>query len=242
VRFWNLLPWFLLSLFLWAGSLFAAGPKSLPVQRWAQASPGCTLRQDLDGRTYYGMTSGDFEAVVGVDSRELEMIRRRAEPVVSLLVSFRYHGGGVLTIQENRFTLEFVKHSHVRKPSMGPGDLIHRLEQGADDLTYVVERHEVRKHPEQKSEKEADLERRLKEYTEMVDFVSTHALATTSLSPSRSSVSGWVFFTTEDRWIGAWHKPEQFILRIPVEGVMLEFPFLLPPQGGKIQLRERPEN
>jgi hypothetical protein len=236
VRVWNLLP-----LLLLGGSLFAAGKVSAPVTRWEQASPGCTLRRTDDGRTYYGITSGDFEAVVAVDSRELEKIPRRPEPVVSLLLSFRYNGRGVLKIQEDRFTLEFVKHQHVIKSSFVPSDLVRQIQQNADDLTDVVERREVRMHPEQKSQKEAELQERLKEYTELVDFVSTHALASTSLSPSRSNVSGWVFFTTEDRWIGGWRKPEQFILRIPMEGVVLEFPFSLPPEGSKVQLRRRPE-
>ena len=161
--------------------------------------------------------------------------------MVSVLLSFRYNGSGVFEIRENRVTLEFVKHSHRIKPSFLPGDLVQQLRQNADDLTDEVERHQVRKHPEQKDQKEAALQRQLHEYAELEDFVKTHSLASTALSPSRPSVSGWVFFTTQDRWIGAWHKPEQFILRIPVEGVVLEFPFSLPPEGNRIELRARPE-
>jgi hypothetical protein len=223
------------------GSLFGADQASVPVTRWKQASPGCTLRRTSDGRDYYGISSGDFEAVLGVDSRELENVRRRADPFISLLLSFRYNGHGALRIQENRFTLEFVKHFHVIKPSFLPRDLVRRLQQNGDELTDQVERRDLRKHPEQKDQREAELQVRLKEYTELIDFVSTSALEPTTLSRSQSSVSGWVFFTTEDKWIGAWHKPEAFVLRIPLEGVVLEFPFSLPPEGAKVQLRQRPE-
>jgi len=34
-------------------------------------------------------------------------------------------------------------------------------------------------------------------------------------------------------------RPAQFILRLPVENVIVEFPFELPPKQGKIELRRR---
>ncbi|MBO0911016.1 MAG: hypothetical protein J2P13_04425 [Acidobacteria bacterium] len=239
VRLWCLLALLLVAGLPAAGPLSAADQAEQPVTRWEQASPGCTLRRNDDGRTYYGITSGDFEAVLGVDSRELENTRRRAAPVLSLLLSFRYNGPGALTIPQNLFTLEFVKHSHVVKSAFVPGNFVSRLQRDADDLTEVEQR-EVRRHPDEESEKDADLQLRLKEYTELMRFVRAHALRHTVLSRSQTSVSGWVFFTTEDRWIGAWHKPEAFVLRIPLAGAVLEFPFSLPPEGDKLQLRRRP--
>jgi hypothetical protein len=106
-------------------------------------------------------------------------------------------------------------------------------------LTDQVERHDVRKHPEQKEQKEAELQARLKDYTEMMDFVSTQSLRHAVLSPAKPAVSGWVFFSVKDRWIGPWQKPEQFILRLPVGNLLVEFPFSLPPQGGGLELRHR---
>jgi len=74
----------------------------------------------------------------------------------------------------------------------------------------------------------------------MMDFISTRSLRPTTLDASSSSVSGWVFFGTKSKWIGPWRKPEQFILRMPVENLIVEFPFTLPPEPGKIQLRRPP--
>jgi len=108
-----------------------------------------------------------------------------------------------------------------------------------EGLTDQVERHEVRKHPEQKQQKEAELQARLKDYTEMMDFVSTQSLHSAVLSPVKPTISGWVFFSIKDRWIGPWHKPEQFVLRLPVERIIVEFPFSLPPQSGGVELRRR---
>jgi hypothetical protein len=116
---------------------------------------------------------------------------------------------------------------------------VQRLQEDVDSLTDQVERHEVRKHPEQKEQKEAELQARLKDYTEMMDFVSTQSLPYATLSPAKPAISGWVFFSVKDRWIGPWHKPEQFILRLPVGTFMVEFPFSLPPQGGGVELRHR---
>ena len=76
-----------------------------------------------------------------------------------------------------------------------------------------------------KEQKEAELQARLKGYTEMIDFVSTQSLRHAVLSPEKPAISGWVFFSVEDRWIGPWRKPEQFILRLPVGSVTVEFPF-----------------
>ena len=47
----------------------------------------------------------------------------------------------------------------------------------------------------------------------MIDFVSTQSLHHAVLNSGDPSVKGWVFFSVKDRWIGPWHKPEQFVLR-----------------------------
>jgi hypothetical protein len=53
-------------------------------------------------------------------------------------------------------------------------------------------------------------------------------------------VDGWVFFSAQDKWIGDWKNPEEFVLRIPLEDRVLEFPFKLPPNQGDLILRKRP--
>src|SRR5581483_12357265 len=118
---------------------------------------------------------------------------------------------------------------------------VQTLQQDVDALTDQVERHDIRKHPEQREQKEAELQARLKDYTEMTDFVSTQSLHHTVLNSGNPSIKGWVFFSVKDRWIGPWHKPEQFILRVPAGDQILEFPFSLPPEGNAVELRRRPQ-
>jgi hypothetical protein len=225
---------------LLASFLFAGNKNSVSVVRWSQDAPNCTLRQGNDGRTYYGFSTSDVEIILAVDRQELEKIPHRATPMLSALLTFRYKSGEQLGIHQDRFALEFVKHFQVVKTSLDPDDMLHHLQEDVDDLTDEVERHQVRGHPEQKAQKDTELQSRLKDYTEMMDFISTQALRPAVLNRSNSTVSGWVFFAIKDRWIGPWRKPEQFILRLPIGNLIVEFPFSLPPQTGGIELRHRP--
>lgn len=159
--------------------------------------------------------------------------------MLGVLLTFHYKGAGEFEVQQNRFTLEFLKHFQVMQSSLDPDGMLQRLQHNIDDLTDEVEKHEIARHPDQREKKEAELQARLKDYTEMMDFISTHALKPGSIEGSNSTVSGWVFFSTRNKWIGGWRRPEQFILRLPVENVLIEFPFDLPPQHGHIELRRR---
>ena len=219
--------------------LAATADKTVPAIRWTAGDPCCTFRDAEDGRSYYGLVSGDFEVSLALDRQELEKIPHRATPMLGLFVSFRYKGVKKFEVQQNRFTLEYVKHSHVIKSSMDPDALLQHLQENVDDLTDQVERRDVKKHPELKGEKETELQQRLKDYTEMMDFISTRALRATTLDASNNSASGWVFFGIKDKWIGPWRKPEEFILRMPVESWMVEIPFELPPRGAKVEFRKR---
>lgn len=209
------------------------------VVRWTENNPNCSVRQADDGRTYYGLSSPTFEITLGVDPKELEKIPHRATPMLTVFLSFTYKGRDQFEIHQRRFSVEFSQHHKVVKTSLDPNEILKNLQHDVDALTDEVERHEVRKHPEQKEQKEAELQARLKDYTEMMDFVSTQSLRYAVLSPAKPAISGWVFFSVKDRWIGPWHKPEQFILRLPVGNFMVEFPFSLPPQGEGVELRRR---
>lgn len=220
--------------------LSAANRSSFPALRWTAGAPNCTLRNADDGRTYYGLSYADFEVTLAVDRQELEKIPHRAIPMLSVLLTFQYRGHGQLQIQQDQVTLEFVKHFQVKKSAQDPDEMLDHLQDDVDSLTDQVERHDVRKHPEQKQQRESELQARLKDYTEMMDFVSTRALRPAILNPSNSTVTGWVFFGIKDRWIGPWRKPDQFILRLPLENLILEFPFSLPPSNTDIEFRHRP--
>jgi hypothetical protein len=211
------------------------------VMRWAATAPNCTLRRGDDGRTYYGMSAANLDVVLAVDSRELEKMPHRALPMLALLLTFHLRGPADFQAEPQRFSLEFVKHHGVIKTALAPDAMVADLEQDVEDLTYQVEHHEIKRHPEQKQQKEAELQSRLNDYTNLMDFISTQALQPTVLSLSNPSLNGWVFFGVKDRWIGPWKKPEEFVLRIPAGGSVLEFPFSLPPGSDKVELRRRPE-
>ena len=213
---------------------------SLPALRWSEGAPGCTLRIADDGHTYYSVSTVDFQLTLTVDNQELEKIRHRTIPMIGVLLSFNYKGTDPVIISPSQSTLEFSKHFQVVQQALDPDSMLQQLQQNIDDLTDEVTRHQIKKHPEQKTEKETELQQRLKDYTEMMDFISTHALRGETLDTANSSLSGWVFFNTKNRWIGPWRRPEQFVLRIQVNNALVEFPFELPPKGRKVQLRTRP--
>ena len=218
---------------------YAADKPSIPVLRFAEGSPNCTVRATDDGHVYYSISSGDYEITLGVDRQELEKVKHRVIPMLGVLLSFKYKGDKKFEVQQNRFTLEFVKHFQVVQSSLDPDVMLQNLQQHTDDYTDEVERHQVKHHPDEKEKAEGNLQAHLKDYTEMMDFVSTHALRPGTLDSANSSAEGWVFFNTKNRWIGGWRRPEQFVLRLPVENVIIEFPFQLPPQQGKVELRQR---
>ena len=219
--------------------LHAESQASLPVLRWTENTPNCSIRRGDDGRTYYELSSSNFKISLGVDRQELEKISHRAIPMLAIFLTFTYQGKRQFEIHQRHMALEFSKHRQVVKTALEPAEIVQHLQEDVDSLTDQVERHEVRKHPEQKEQKETELQARLKDYTEMMDFVSTQSLRYAVLSPAKPAISGWVFFGVKDRWIGPWRKPEQFILRVPVANLIVEFPFSLPPQSGGVELRRR---
>lgn len=220
--------------------VLAANKQTVPALRWTENTANCTFRDSDDGRSYYGLASGDFEITLAVDRQELEKIPHRASPTISVFMTFHYRGNDKFEVLQNKMYLEFTKHYQVVKGSLDPDDMVQHLQENVDNLTDEVERHDVKKHPELKGQKESELQQRLKDYTEMIDFISTRALKPVTLDASNSSASGWVFFGIKDKWIGPWRKPEQFVLRFPVENYVIEFPFDLPPKGAKVEFRKRP--
>ena len=222
-----------------AGALAAEKP-DVPVLRFSATSPNCTIRTTDDGHVYYGISTAEYDVTLGIDRQELEKVKHRVIPMLGVLINFKYKGDQKFDVQQNRFTLEYVKHFQVVKSSLDPDTMLQNLQAHIDDATDEVERHQLKHHPGQKEKAEGELQAHLKDYTEMMDFVSTRALRPVTLDAANSTAEGWVFFSTKDRWIGGW-RPEQFILRLPVEDVMVEFPFQLPPEQGKVQLRKRDE-
>jgi len=219
----------------------SAGEKNqhkIPAVRWDEQTPGCTFTRGEDGKYRYGLWSGDIGITVAVDSQELEKVHRRHEPFFSALLSVRYRGQSSLDLATENITLEFVKHFRVRQTTLDPDDFSQKVQNDADTLNDQTAR-EVAKHPEQKEQKEAFVRAFLKDAAELQEFVGKNSLRSTRLAPGNPETTGWVLFSTESKWIGGWKKQEEFILRIPLEGKVFEFPFKLPPKPGEVILRKR---
>jgi hypothetical protein len=220
------------------------GPEKAPAtstSRWEEGQPGCTFSRDDDGKYRYGLWTADFGIVLAVDSQELEKVRRRAQPIFALQLTVHYRGKNSLDVAPGKITMEFVKHYHDVHIAFDPDDLSVKQRDDAAALAEETER-EIRKHPEKKEEKKNMLAARQKDAAEMIDFLNTRSLRAAKLDPGHPEVGGWVLFSTKSKWIGELRKQEEFVLRVPLEGRVFEFPFSLPPIEGDMILRRRPEN
>lgn len=230
---------FLASFFFCAPLRARGGEKTkIPAVRWDEQTPGCTFSRSDDGKFHYGLWSGDVGITASVDSQELVKVHHRREPFFSVLVDIRYRGGSVLEFDSGTITLEFVKHFQVVQPALDPDAFATKIQADADTLDHETAR-EIEKHPETKDAKQAYVRSFQKESTELIEFVSKSTLRPAHLSSSNGDISGWVLFSTSSKWVGRWKKQEEFILRIPIEGKVFEFPFTLPPKPGEVQLRKR---
>lgn len=226
--------------FLLAQSSLASNKnkEKIPAVRWAEGNPGCTYARGDDGKFRYGLWYGDVGMTVAVDAQELQKVHRRHEPFFAVLVTVRYRGQASLDFSADNISLEFVKHFQVRQMALDPDDFSAKVQGDADTLNDQTAR-EVEKHPEQKEQKEAFVRAFLKDSAELQEFVGKSSLRPTKLSPGHEETSGWVLFSTNSKWIGKWKKQEQLILRVPVSGMVFEFPFRLPPKPGETILRKR---
>ncbi|HLZ40067.1 MAG TPA: hypothetical protein VKQ11_03855 [Candidatus Sulfotelmatobacter sp.] len=223
-------------------SLHAGPPKDkkkeTPAVRWAEQNPGCTYLSDPDGKFRYGLWSGDIGIITAVDSQELEKVHRRHERFFAVLLTVKYRGAGSLDLATDNISLEFVDHFHVVKTSLDPDSFAERVQKDADNLNDQTARW-VAKHPDHKEERESFVRAFLKDSAELQEFLGKNSLRATQLNPGHTETTGWVLFSTESKWIGGWKKQEEFLLRVPLEDKIYEFPFKLPPKPGEVILRKR---
>jgi soluble cytochrome b562 len=213
--------------------------KAAPVTvRWSESQPGCTFSSGEDGKYRYGLWSGDIGIVFAVDAREVQIIRHRIEPIFGVFLTIRYRGTGGLDLTTDGITLQFMKHFKVVQTSLDPDDYIQKIQADADAVDDETRR-TIEKHPEQKQAREARLQDYQKSVSELIEFLGKHSLPTAHLDPGNQEESGWVFFNTANKWIGGWKTQEEFILHLPLDGKVFEFPFKLPPKAGELLLRKR---
>jgi len=219
---------------------FASKNKNgIPAVRWAEGNPGCTFSKDNDGKYRYGMWSDDVGIIVAVDSQELEKVHRRHEPFFAVLLTVRYRGQASLDFSADNISLEFVNHFRVVQTSLDPDGFAAKIQADTDTLNDQTAR-EIEEHPEEKEQKQAYVRAFLKDSAELEEFVGKNSLRATRLGAGQDQVSGWVLFSTESKWMGSkWKKQEAFVLRVPAQGKVFEFPFTLPPKPGETILRKR---
>jgi hypothetical protein len=210
-----------------------------PALRWDESNPGCTFSRSDDGHLHYGLWSGDIGITLTIDSQELEKVHRRHEPFFAAMLEVRYRGAGALDFATENISLEFEKHFQVVQTALDLDSFLQKIQNDADAVDHQTAR-EVEKHPERKEAKEAYAGAFQKETSELQEFVSKNGLRAAHLDAGNPEARGWVFFSVNSEWIDKWKKREEFILRVPIDGKVFEFPFALPPKPGEVMLRKRP--
>ncbi|MGA9510868.1 MAG: hypothetical protein WBV55_19765 [Candidatus Sulfotelmatobacter sp.] len=209
-----------------------------PTVRWSESQAGCTFSTSDDGKYLYGLWSGDVGVILAVDAREVQIIRHRIEPIFGVLLTIRYRGTGGVDESPDAITLQFLKHYKVVRMSIDPDDYSQKIQEDADALDDETRRI-VAKHPEQKQAREVQLQEYQKSVSELIEFLGKNSLRAGHLDRGNPQASGWVFFNTDNKWLGGWKAQEEFVLRMPLDGKIFEFPFKLPPKPGELLLRKR---
>jgi hypothetical protein len=208
------------------------------VVRWSEDLPGCTFATTEDGKYRYGLWSGDVGIVLSVDAREVQIIRHRIEPIFGVQLTVRYRGAAGLDLSPDAITLQFMKHFKVVRPVIDPDAYTEKIQGDADAMDDETRRI-VAKHPDEKQVREARLQDYQKSVSELIEFLGKHSLRAGHLDRGNPELSGWVFFNTDNKWLGGWKAQEEFVLHVPLDGKIFEFPFKLPPKAGELLLRKR---
>jgi len=216
----------------------AGGPPQAKVLRWAEGQPGCTFSADDDGRYRYGLWTDDFGIVIAVDADEVRKASLRIEPLFAIFLTLRDRGQQSLSFDPAGIRLEFVSHYHAMQNAIDPDDFAAKLRNEADAFTAEIQK-EISKHPEKKTEEESALHLHEDNVTETQEFLRSRGLRPIRLDWANSEAVGWIFFSAKSKWISDWKKQEQFVLRVPLAGQVIEFPFALPPSQGDLLLRRR---
>lgn len=218
----------------------AAAKKTMPAVRWTAGAPCCEFHRDEDGRYRWRMNGDNLDVTLLIDSQVLPESQHRFYHVVALYMSVMYTGDGKLEFPAD-LRLECERHHKIIISAMDPDDLAIKLQNDIDTMVFDTER-AIKRDPAKTEEKTARAREFQKEASEFIDFVSTKSLEPAILTPGDPEVHGWAFFRTDkNKWIGAWNRHEDFILRVWLKDKVLEFPFSLPPPEEDFSLRKRAE-
>lgn len=229
---------FLICLLACAGAIASDKTDSVKTVRWAQGLQGCSFSSSRDGKNHYRLDSADLDVTLTVDGQELQLTRRRLGHFLSVYVDARYKGAGTMVFGPDTATIEYVNHYRTTKQAFDPETFAQWLESGAEDVSDEMGR-QIEKHPERAEKREPLARAYQKDVAELLEFVNTRAMKMVTLSPAAPSNSGWMLFSTKNRWIGKWKKREELVFRIQLADRILEFPFMLPPKEAAVTLKER---
>lgn len=223
---------------LWIAVSLLSHAATQPTQvlRWSESQPGCAFQAGDDGTYRYALATGNFVINLAMDAQELDKARRRVEPIVGLFLSVRFLKQNPSPLALQKITLEFVKHFHTIEVPLDPAELAARLE-AYDKKEAQIAAHQIRQHPEKKAGLEATLKAQQQNTSQMIEWSRTKTLQ--SSSTENNEVSGWLLFAASTRWIGALNRQEEFLLRVPLGNLLVEFPFELPPSQDDVRLRTR---
>ena len=187
------------------------------------------------------MTGPDLTVTLLVDSQELAKSRQRFYQLLGLYVSVTYTGRDKFEFPAN-LRIDFVRHHDVLEGYEDPSELSNKLQNDIDTKVFETER-QIKRNPKITEEKTALLREYQKVAAEFIEFLSTQSLDPTgvTLTPGNPEVHGWVFFATNNKWIGPWKAREEFILSVGMNDKVWQFPFSLPPTEGDLILRKPPE-
>ncbi len=216
-----------------------AEKKMLPAVRWTKGAPGCEFQRDDGGRYHWRMVGGDLDLTLLIDSQELSKSRHRFDQVFGAYLSVTYTGQGKYEFPAD-LQLIFLRHRNVAEGYVDPTEFQTRLQNDIDTFVFDTER-QIKKHPEQAEEKTALMRERQKEASEFIEFLGSQSLEPMTLTPGNPEAHGWVFFPTNNKWIGPWKQREDFLLRVWMKDKVWEFPVSLPPTEGDVILKKREE-
>jgi hypothetical protein len=215
---------------------FAQATGTPTTLRWSESDSRCAFRAEDDGTYRYAIATDKFAITLAMDAQELEKSSKRREPVLGVFLSIRFLSDPPASFAARNVTLEFVKHFHTAENPLGPNNVSAGLhdqqERDIRDATRAIQRH-----PESKDEIEAQLREKIQENSQITSWIRTNLLAETTANSHE--IAGWLLFATKTRWIGSLYPQEEFVLRVPLSGVLVEFPFTLPPSRDDIRLRTR---
>lgn len=219
----------------------AAKKKNLPTVHWTAGAPGCTFESTDDGHYRWTMTAHDLSVALVVDSQELAKSRHRFYRLLGAYISVTYSGKGKFEFPAD-VRIDFVRHHDVFEGFEDPSELSNRLQNDIDTKVFETER-QIKRDPKITEEKTALLREYEKVAAEFIEFVSTQSLDpnTVMLTPGNPEAHGWVFFATNNKWIGPWKEREDFIISVYMKDQIWQFPFSLPPAESGPILRKPPD-